>query len=433
MRIYHSDPQLPPLPPVLRELVGSVEPHLRECALLALLPPLGAVGTGLRAKYRNGKMQSPTFFCLVEAASGNKSWVDDLVGIVIRPLKEQDDREREKERRARQQIKKARAIAKSVADIPDDYLPCIRVVAPKISAAKFGQRLEGAKGKHLFTFSPEVSTVTQSFAAGKWANLNDVYCKAYNNDTYEQDYMNDDTWSGSVPIYFNFTYCGTPKAIGEFVPADSVQSGFASRIIFAHISSELGAPMPRLRELTPDEQKRVDDTLVRLQGYTPAEPLDLGYVNEALEAWDERIRIEVKQELSQSKDYFRKRAQEMGFRAALLASGLYGADNAGVRRKILALALWLTEKVLSTHDKKFGKQQEAVARENSYYYLPRRQANLYMAMPDEFTLEELKAKATELNVSTEPRQIRKLWADAGFIRETLPKRYEKIARSTQQD
>jgi len=60
--------------------------------LFQVMPMLGTLATGIRAKYRDGKMQSPSFIIDIEAPQATgKSFVDDEIALLMDPIIKQDE------------------------------------------------------------------------------------------------------------------------------------------------------------------------------------------------------------------------------------------------------------------------------------------------------------------------------------------------------
>lgn len=65
------------LPGILQDLSDHAPEEFREATLMAAMPMLGTLATGIRAKYRDGKLNSPSFIVDIEAPQATgKSFVD---------------------------------------------------------------------------------------------------------------------------------------------------------------------------------------------------------------------------------------------------------------------------------------------------------------------------------------------------------------------
>ena len=63
------------LPGILQDLSDHAPEEFREATLMAAMPMLGTLATGIRAKYLDGKLNSPSFIVDIEApqATVNRS------------------------------------------------------------------------------------------------------------------------------------------------------------------------------------------------------------------------------------------------------------------------------------------------------------------------------------------------------------------------
>ena len=63
------------LPGILQDLSDHAPEEFREATLMAAMPMLGTLATGIRAMYRDGKLNSPSFIVDIEApqATGKSS------------------------------------------------------------------------------------------------------------------------------------------------------------------------------------------------------------------------------------------------------------------------------------------------------------------------------------------------------------------------
>ena len=182
------------LPGILQDLSDHAPEEFREATLIAAMPMLGTLATGIRAKYRDGKLNSPSFLVDIEAPQATgKSFVDSEFELLMDPIIKQDEVEWQKE------------IEYSLAkkDGQDVENPCaaIRIIEPNIGVSAFLERALYAKGKHLFTYAPEIETVLKNNKGGAWTEKNDLFRLAYDNKPWGQHRISKDPFSGKVTLY----------------------------------------------------------------------------------------------------------------------------------------------------------------------------------------------------------------------------------------
>ncbi|MBR4528380.1 MAG: hypothetical protein IKO71_08025, partial [Bacteroidaceae bacterium] len=80
------------LPDILQDLADHAPEEFKEATLIAAMPMLGTLATGIRAKYRDGKVNSPSFIVDIEAPQATgKSFVDSEFELLMDPIIKQDE------------------------------------------------------------------------------------------------------------------------------------------------------------------------------------------------------------------------------------------------------------------------------------------------------------------------------------------------------
>ena len=86
------------LPGILQDLSDHSPEEFKEATLMAAMPMLGTLATSIRAKYRDGKLNSPSFIVDIEAPQATgKSFVDNEFELLMDPIIKQDEVEWQKE------------------------------------------------------------------------------------------------------------------------------------------------------------------------------------------------------------------------------------------------------------------------------------------------------------------------------------------------
>jgi hypothetical protein len=413
-----SRPSLPPLPPVIADFVKACPDDFKVPALLASLPPLGTQFTALRADYADNTTQSPSFMCVIEApqASG-KSFTRRIVDTTMRSIEVSDEQERLKEQAYREELK----LTKNKAKQPSDPRSVIRYIPVSVSIAKLLQRLDYAGGRHLFSFSEELDTMTKSNKSGAWAQKSDIYRNAFDNAKYGQDYISEGTYSAVVPVYYNILVCGTPKAVSRFFR--DAEDGLVSRFIFCQLPSQFGKQMPKFRKM--DEKtlaalsSEVDDIAKSLG---TERRIALPKVIRHLQKWDDGQRLRAVGALDTARDTFRRRAAVIGFRAAMVAFALWKCD----RKKETAAArfgTFVAEQVLNGQLERFAQQVNEQSAVYSNQHLPREVLDL---LPQEFTRDELTAALKRCGRKTQVKVTVCLWKRNQLIKEIERGKYCKL-------
>ena len=365
------------LPGLLQELADHAPDEFKEATLIAAMPMLGTLATGIRAKYRDGKLNSPSFIVDIEAPQATgKSFVDNVFELLMDPIIKQDEVEWQKE------------IAYSLAQNSGQEVenPCsnIRIIEPTIGVTAFLERALYAKGKHLFTYAPEIETVLKNNKGGAWTEKNDLFRLAYDNKPWGQHRISKDSISGKVTLYYNMVMCGTPNKCRAFF-ADA-ESGLVSRVTPVQLPDMIGASMPRFKVWTKDEEENVKRQCLCLMDEEGE--VDLPLINKAVEAWDESKREEYLQTLRPSIDVLRRRSALNGFRAGIIAYLLEGRQET---ERAIRFAVWYAERCLHYQLQIYGDKIDALYHGMQGTKASKSNIRYLDALPKEFTKEDLVA------------------------------------------
>ena len=365
------------LPGILQDLSDHAPEEFKEATLMAAMPMLGTLATGIRAKYRDGVLNSASFIVDIEAPQATgKSFVDKEMALLMDPIIKQDEVEWQKE------------IAYSLAQNSGQEVenPCsnIRIIEPTIGVTAFLERALYAKGKHLFTYAPEIETVLKNNKGGAWTEKNDLFRLAYDNKPWGQHRISKDSISGKVTLYYNMVMCGTPNKCRAFF-ADA-ESGLVSRVTPVQLPDMIGASMPRFKVWTKDEEENVKRQCLCLMDEEGE--VDLPLINKAIEAWDESKREEYLQTLRPSIDVLRRRSALNGFRAGIIAYLLEGRQET---ERAIRFAVWYAERCLHYQLQIYGDKIDALYHGMQGTKASKSNIRYLDTLPKEFTKEDLVA------------------------------------------
>lgn len=363
------------LPGILQDLADHAPAEFKEATLVAAMPMLGTLATGIRARYSDGRLNSPSFIVDIEAPQATgKSFVDDEFELLLDPIIRQDEVEMQKETEFSLAQKNGQEVENPRAEI--------RILEPTIGVSAFLERAYYAKGKHLFTYAPEIETVLKNNKGGAWTDKNDLFRLAYDNKRYGQHRISKDSFSARVTLYYNIVMCGTPNKCRAFF-ADA-ESGLVSRVTPVVLPDMMGARMPKFKPWTKEEEERVKRQCLCLMD--EAGEVELPLINQAIEEWCESKRQEYLETLRPSLDTFRRRAALNGFRAGIIAYLLEGWQETD---RAIRFAIWYAERCLHYQLQLYGERLDAIHNNalgkggygHNFHYL--------QALPKEFTKQDL--------------------------------------------
>jgi len=389
------------LPGILQDLADHAPEEFKEATLMAAMPMLGTLATGIRARYRDGKVNSPSFIVDIEAPQATgKSFVDSEFELLMDPIIKQDEVEWQKEI--------AYSLAKKNGEEAQNPCSQIRIIEPNIGVSAFLERALYAKGKHLFTYAPEIETVLKNNKGGAWTEKNDLFRLAYDNKPWGQHRISKDSFSGKVTLYYNMVMCGTPNKCRAFF-ADA-ESGLVSRVTPVILPDMVGAKMPHFQAWTKDEEEKVKRQCLCLMDEEGE--VDLPLINKAIEEWDEGKRQEYLQTLRYSLDVLRRRAALNGFRAGIIAYLLEGRKET---ERAIQFALWYAERCLHYQLLIYGDKIDALHNNTLSPQASKGNIRYLDALPKEFTKEDLVALRLANNESPVVKTIICRWVKEGVI------------------
>ena len=389
------------LPGILQDLSDHAPEEFREATLIAAMPMLGTLATSVRAKYRDGKLNSPSFIVDIEAPQATgKSFVDNEFELLMDPIIKQDEVEWQKEIEY--------SLAKKNGEEVENPCSQIRIIEPNIGVSAFLERALYAKGKHLFTYAPEIETVLKNNKGGAWTEKNDLFRLAYDNKPWGQHRISKDSFSGKVALYYNMVMCGTPNKCRAFF-ADA-ESGLVSRVTPVQLPDMTGAKMPHFKEWTKEEEEKVKRQCLCMMDEEGE--VDLPLINKAIEEWDESKRQEYLQTLRYSLDVLRRRAALNGFRAGIIAYLLEGRQETD---RAIKFAVWYAERCLHYQLLIYGDKIDALHNGTLSPQTSKGNVRYLDVLPKEFTKEDLVNLRLANNESAVVKTIIYRWVKEGKI------------------
>lgn len=407
------------LPVIFRPLINTCPSDFQTSALLAILPILGTLASKVRAKYIDGETHSPSFMTILSAeqASG-KSFVRKFVELLLKDIKEEDAAARAVEMAFRQEMKKC----KNKKDLPTPPREIVRIVPASISVAKLLQRLDYANGMHLFSFAEELDTVIKSNQSGAWSQKSDIYRNAFDNAEYGQDYMNEDTYSAVLPVFYNLLFLGTPRQTKKFMK--NVENGLCSRTCFAYIPDQFGAQMPvfgKIKEKVLEKMYNQITTLRNFNGF-----VDLSFLHEPIQQWLEQQRIMAVKENNRARDIFRRRSAVIGFRAVMTVAPCYFLSASKNKEMLAKFAIYVANLVLEGQLSYAEKELNQIIESGSDNKKTKSQ-DLFKNLPEQFDIKKLSELLTKFEMKTPPRSMIYIWKRENLITDgDAKKTYKKV-------
>lgn len=413
------------LPEVLKVVCSHLPTEFRPAMVIAALPILGTLATKVRFRYLDHAVHSFSFMsCITAPAATGKSFIRTPVNLLLTPIDEQDAIERQRE----QDYKDALKAAKNSKNQPDNPRACPRNNGINISVAKLLQLLTYSEGKHLIGIGEEIDTLVKTERAGVWSQKSDIYRLGFDNARYGQCYMNDNSFSANVEVFYNLLLTGTPGGMYRFFK--DVEDGLVTRFCFAQLPDMFGCDIPDFAAYTEAEEQEV----IRYARFLDEADgtITCPAVDEAIRGWLEQKRQEAIAADSRAIDTLRRRSAVIGFRAGYLAHVLSSADNhpspsgEGLGGEA-SFALWVAEYVFRNQMQLFGSQFEKVADDYLASQSCRgRVRKLLQSLPDTFTKADLMALRARNGQSTDISYVLARWKNNALIEELRPGTFRKL-------
>ncbi|MBR1789678.1 MAG: DUF3987 domain-containing protein [Bacteroidaceae bacterium] len=418
-----------PLPATLPPLFDVIARRYRmfpKTAVLAALPAVGTLLSQLRARYADGRVQSPIFFTVVQApqASG-KSFARELSDWLLEPVKANDALERQKEQEYKEKARKA----KNAKEQPDDPRAIVRCLPATVSNAVLLKRADYAHELALFTFAEEIDTIVRSNKSGSWAQKNDIYRMAFDGAEWGQDYMAENSYAAVVRLHYNLLFLGTPLAVSGFFKR--VEDGMASRFIVCHLPDNRGEALHKDAPLSIGARNRVAAMVKRAfeEGSQKEEiALSLPKTLAALDKWQmERIAEFDRDPDNFALDILRRRSAVIGFRAAMLAWWLCDRRET---QAVVDFALWVASEVLGQQLVHFGEDMNRIERESlekmknlENKARSGRNGRLLASLPDAFTKADVIVARKRMGFEGDVSYVISRWLRRGLIAESGMDKY----------
>ena len=375
-----TDLELPELPRLLKLVCRRLPADYRPAMIVASLPVLGTLATGIRFEYLDKQEQSLSFFaCITAPAASGKSFIRKPLDLLLTPINEQDTIEREKEQAYKEKLR----ASKNSKNQPEDPHACPRNNGVAISIAKLLQLLTYAEGKHLIGIGEEMDTLVKTERAGVWSQKSDIYRLAFDNGVYGQAYMSDASFNAHIKVYYNLLLTGTPNSLKRFFK--DPEDGLITRVCFAQLPDTSFTEIPAFASYTEAEKAEI----IRWARQLDAEKgtISCPQVGTVIADWLERKRQQAIDADSHAMDTLRRRAAVIGFRAGMLC---YLLENHKYTKTVGAFAEWVAEYIFRNQMELWAEQIEQTFKSSIESQTERgAAASLLSLLPEEFTAADL--------------------------------------------
>ena len=345
--------KMPNLLGILKTVIAICPPGYEPAMLLHLLSMFGALCfSKVRAKYLDGILHAPNLQVIIEGGWGTgKGKFETIHKLLFARIIEADAEK-----------------MKSIDELTDTH-PVVQTVGLGLTRAKYFEVLYATEGLHLYNFSPEILAVINDLKKKNGLTFEHLR-KAFDNSTVYQNNMRNKSKSGFFPVFYNYTFTGTPADTQKFISGE-LEGGTVSRIAFGVIP-DTGKDIPSLGTMAEPELEKIRDQIddwkskycyqtIDGEDIIQSETvIDLDYVNDALKEWLNFQFDLSKQEKNPARADARTRMATMAFHAGIPIAMMYGNPSAkehAKRKAVIELTIYIATMCMERFLHKFGDMQ----------------------------------------------------------------------------
>lgn len=390
-----ADMQLPPmpeLPPFLEMLTSLFPARMKAPVVLASLPMLGTLATGVRLGSNDEEKPASLSFIvhLMAPASSGKSYVNVLKRRLMSTIDEQDKRELEaieKERTANKQ--------KGANERKKLTKHKLRLVAANTTMAALYQQIADSEGEHLLLCTDEIRDILKQ-STSAYTNFQDILLHAFHNEEVSKSTVGDATSNMRSDVYLNSITCGTPGVTMQFFK--NAEDGLVTRTLFITLPSALGERRPKYPKPNEKQQAMIDhmvDSLQQEVGF-----YNLPVLETAIEDYLEEARLRYLVDDDDVLANFSHRSADIGMRAGVIMWLLEGKpqDLTKKRRpkrlskaaqRVINMAVWVAKYCQMMQYGIFGQQASDQISAVKVKPYKTQQQNIFDELPNEFTTSQI--------------------------------------------
>ena len=412
------------LPPALRVYYEIAPESFRIPAILTAITCLCALGTRLRVKYvYDTELHALLLQVVVVGNPGDgKSFTRPIVKNLLAPLILRDQELRRQEQ-AYNDLKKTAAKNKQLPEEPITDVRCLQ----NITRAKLVKRADMFIRKYgeplaFMLFSEELSTMSEGNKKA-YSDLRTIGRLAYDlGASFSTDTNSSESYCAMVDIIWCSLYCSTPAALDEYMDKRSIEGGNVTRHVIADLGDLMGDDAPVFQQITPEQQKLLQQTVDQLmhETYTedgtiqPIHEVPMDWLDNAVKGWCQEQRDQVLKTGSRALNCFYKRSSVSAFRMATLCYHLWGEpDDENVRRSVCRFYCFMASYILNGLMSRWGKRFEEMQKNEDIDDSPK--SNLYDQLPQKFSRDQLRELIVKLNLTTPAKVFICKWKRARLI------------------
>lgn len=243
---------LPPLPEPLNTLCKYVPAKYRWALIMACLPQIGALLSGIRFKIGQ-KTHALAFMTLVfgPQRSFKGTILDAPIAAIQTPIREED----EVKNKERDEYIEAKERRKDGEELPANPHSEPRIVSMAAGESAILDALLDNPGKAVVGYTPEIDNLIAGLNKGTWclpkSAFKDAFDLALRGTTYKS------RTKKQVPFFYNLTATGTDGALPSILDDNDVEGGLATRLILVKFPFSKFQPAPEISDYSKEDYERI--------------------------------------------------------------------------------------------------------------------------------------------------------------------------------
>lgn len=459
------------LPKGMRESVLGVPYSLRPGAVEAILPCIYTLLSRVSAIYCNHTVIRMNGMAMwVGDSTIGKSHLKNVCQLWMKQLKNQDNANRAIEAKWRQEKERLNESKVMREARPQ---PVIRYIPSNVSTSQLATRLMNAKEQvptlnedgsagpcvemplHLITIEPDMVSMELALKR-EYSNHISYAMKSFDNEDAGQDFKNDTSTNGAVPVCWNQSWAGTWNSFRKMM-CPNVGSGIEYRMmIFPAPTNYFQMEENNSFFDHPEWTKIIEEVAEIIGGKNPFwGTMYCPNLNNAMNEWCEEKMEQAKEENDTFLDIIRRRDRQKGFLAGLafailerredffnlpvkkLKNGMVvrylKVSNRAIKFARFVADLCVAGELATLREevmlKLESEKQRGYQGAKSFKMYSDSSVAQFNLLPDEFTMQEAMDLFPDMKIETLRSKIKR-WREDGFLqRDAMTKKLVKVKRS----
>lgn len=428
---------IPYLPPVFSDLVGTAPKDFVLPCINALLPVIGTLTSYVQAKYPyDDRWHTTSFFSIIYAPPGTgKGFVERFMDLLFVDLKLRDFVQSERENIYLRVLNRKGSNEKS----PDMPHTSLRIIPAKNSEAEFLQKQRDNHGYHMFTYAAEMDSWAKGVRAAG-GNKDDMIRIAWDNGEYGQQFKSANTFKGTVNLFWNVLITGTLQQVESYFK--NVENGLVTRCSFTSIDNQEFASAPKWRKISVKGMRRIKEFVKRCDENTYESPctiipeeiacisdddfdkevdwkfkfkerqtVDCSWIMPTIEQFHREQMQKAALDIDKARDVFRRRVGVRGFRLALMCTCLWKAPRKSDLERCCTFIKWWMEQDLESMLKLWGQKYNEQADTTPKLV----QRSVFNELPQTFSRNDVYVVCMKQGIKTPIRRILFDWKKLNYV------------------